>query len=159
VKKAIQTLTLMHVLCLFLLRHRSREGKQTVSRAGSIQTPTELGGTEQQVKDMKRLLAKAEQQVRKLQQKVAVQKQQIRELQAEAKHEDGLAAEREELKAEIADLRSETRELTRANREQVEKIEAFRAENAKLKAEAKARKPNGMTAGTDIWGLLQPSPS
>ena len=41
------------------------------------------------------------------------------------KHEDGLTAEREELKAEIADLKGEIKELTRANREHVEKIEAF----------------------------------
>ena len=97
---------------------------------------------------MKRLLAKAEQQIRKLQEKVADQKQQIRELQAQAKHEDSLAAEREELKAEIADLKGEIRELTRANHEQVEKLEALRAENAKLKAGAKVRKPNGMSC----WG-------
>jgi chromosome segregation ATPase len=126
-------------------------------RAGSTQKLTETGETEQQVKDMKRMLAKAEQKIRKLKEKVADQKQQVRELQAQAKHEDSLAAEREELKAEIADLRSETRELTRANREHVEKIEGLRAENAKLKADAKVRKPNGITAGADLRGLLQPS--
>jgi chromosome segregation ATPase len=126
-------------------------------RTGSTQKLTEPDETEQQVKDMKRLLAKAEQQIRRLQEKIADQKQQIRESQAQAKHEDGLAAERVELKAEIADLKGETRELTRANREHVEKLEALRAENAKLKIEAKVRKPNGMTAGADLRGLLQPS--
>jgi len=125
-------------------------------RTGSTQKLTEPDETEQQVKDMKRLLAKAEQQIRRLQEKIANQKQQIRESQAQAKHEDGLAAEREELKAEVADLKGETRELTRANREHVEKLEALRAENAKLKIEAKVRKPNGMTAGADLRGLLQP---
>jgi chromosome segregation ATPase len=126
-------------------------------RTGSTQKLTEPDETEQQVKDMKRLLAKAEQQIRRLQEKIADQKQQIRESQAQAKHEDGLAAERVELKAEIADLKGETRELTRANREHVEKLEALRAENAKLKIEAKVREPNGMTAGADLRGLLQPS--
>jgi chromosome segregation ATPase len=125
-------------------------------RTGSTQKLTEPDETEQQVKDMRRLLAKAEQQIRRLQEKIADQKQQIRESQAQAKHEDGLAAERVELKAEIADLKGETRELTRANREHVEKLEALRAENAKLKIEAKVRKPNGMTAGADLRGLLQP---
>jgi chromosome segregation ATPase len=125
-------------------------------RTGSTQKLTEPDETEQQVKDMRRLLAKAEQQIRRLQEKIANQKQQIRESQAQAKHEDGLAAERVELKAEIADLKGETRELTRANREHVEKLEALRAENAKLKIEAKVRKPNGMTAGADLRGLLQP---
>lgn len=106
---------------------------------------------------MKRLLAKAEQRIRKLQEKVADQKQQIREFQAQTKHEDGLAAEREELKAEIADLKGEIKELTRANREQVEKIEALRAENAKLKVGAKVQKPNGMTTGANRVRLVQPS--
>jgi chromosome segregation ATPase len=126
-------------------------------RTGSTQKFTEPDETEQQVKDMRRLLAKAEQQIRRLQEKIANQKQQIRESQAQAKHEDGLAAERVELKAEIADLKGETRELTRANREHVEKLEALRAENAKLKIEAKVRESNGMTAGADLRGLLQPS--
>jgi hypothetical protein len=67
------------------------------------------------------------------------------------------ATGRDELKADIADLKSEARELTRANREQVEKIEALQTEIAKLKVAAKVRKPNGMTVGADIRGLLQPS--
>ena len=125
-------------------------------RTGSDRKLTEPSETEQQAKDMKRLLAKAEQQIRKLQEKVADQKQQIRELQAQAKHEDGLAAEREELKAEIADLKGEIKELTRANREHVEKIEALRAENARLKAGAKVQTPSGMAAGADLRGLPQP---
>jgi chromosome segregation ATPase len=125
-------------------------------RTGSTQKLTEPDETEQQVKDMRRLLAKAEQQIRRLQEKIANQKQQIRESQAQAKHEDGLAAERVELKAEIADLKGEIKELTRANREHVEKLEALRAESARLKTEAKVRKPNGMTAGADLRGLLQP---
>ncbi len=61
------------------------------------------------------------------------------------------------LKSEITDLKGEIRELTRANREQVEKIEALRAEIAKLRADAKVRKPNGMTAGAEFLGRLQPS--
>jgi chromosome segregation ATPase len=125
-------------------------------RTGSdrkLVTPSE---PEQQAKDMKRLLAKAEQQIRKLQEKVADQKQQIREFQAQAKHEDGLAAEREELKAEIADLKGEIRELIRANREQVENLEALRVENNKLKAEMKVRKLNGTAIGASVRSMLQP---
>ena len=125
-------------------------------RTGSdrkLVTPSE---PEHQAKDMNRLLAKAEQQIRKLQEKVADQKQQIRGFQAQAKHDDGLATEFEELKAEIADMKGEIRELIRANREQVEKLEALWAENARLKADAKVRRPNGMTAGADLQGLLQP---
>jgi predicted RNase H-like nuclease (RuvC/YqgF family) len=110
----------------------------------------------QQAKDMKRLLAKAEQQIRKLQEKVADQKQQIRELQSQARHEDNLAAEHEELKAEIADLKGEIKELTRANREQVEKIEALRVENARLRTGAKVHSPNRMAAQADLRGSPQP---
>ncbi len=124
---------------------------------GSTQKLTEMGVTEQQVKDLKRLLAKAEQKIRKLQEKVACEKQQVRELQAQAKQEDNLAAERDELKSEIADLKRETRELIRANREHVEKVEALQTENAKLKADAKVRKPSGRAAGADFRELLQPS--
>jgi predicted nucleic acid-binding Zn-ribbon protein len=123
---------------------------------GATQKLTEMGETEQQVKDLKRLFAKAEQKIRKLQEQVMDQKQQVRELQAQAKHEDNLAAERDDLKAEIADLKSETRELIRANREHVEKIEALQTENAKLKADAKVRKPSGRAAGADFPELLQP---
>jgi len=125
-------------------------------RTGSTQKLIEPDETEQQVKDMKRMLAKAEQQVRRLQEKIADQKQQIRVSQAQAKHEEHLAVEREDLKSEIADLKGEIRELIRANREQVEKLEALWAENARLKADAKVRRPNGMTAGADLQGLLQP---
>jgi predicted RNase H-like nuclease (RuvC/YqgF family) len=123
-------------------------------RTGSNRKPAEPGMPEQQAKDMKRMLTKAEQKIRNLEEKVADQKQQIREYQAQAKHEDNLAAERENLKAEIADLKAEIRELTRANREQVEKLEALRIENAKLKADAKVRKPSGMTAGARPRALL-----
>ena len=125
-------------------------------RTGSDRKLTDTSEPEQQVKDMKRLLVKAEQHVRKLQEKVADQKQQIRVSQAQAKHEEHLAVEREDLKSEIADLKGEIRELIRANREQVEKLEALWAENARLKADAKVRRPNGMTAGADLQGLLQP---
>ncbi|ANY77481.1 hypothetical protein BB934_03955 [Microvirga ossetica] len=125
-------------------------------RTGSTQKLIEPDETEQLVKDMKRLLAKAEQQIRRLQEKIADQKQQIRVSQAQAKHEENLAAEREDLKFEIADLKGEIRELIRANREQVEKLEALLAENARLKADAKVRRPNGMTAGADLRRLLQP---
>ena len=123
---------------------------------GSTQKLTEMGETEQQVKDLKRLLAKAEQKIRKLQEKVACEKQQVRELQSQAKHEDNLAAERDELEAEIADLTSETRELVRANREHVAKVEALRIENAKLKAGAKVQSPSGMAAQADLGGSPQP---
>ncbi|WP_262266042.1 hypothetical protein [Microvirga yunnanensis] len=125
-------------------------------RTGSDRKLTEPGEAEQQAKDMKRLLAKAEQQIRKLQEKIADQKQQIREFQAQAKHEDGLAAEREELKAEIADLKGEIRELTRANWEHVEKIEAFRAENAGLKAKAKVQSSSRVGTQTDLRGSPKP---
>jgi chromosome segregation ATPase len=109
-------------------------------RTGSdrnLVTPSE---PEQQAKDMKRLLAKAEQQ--------------IREFQAQVKHEDGLAADREELKAEIADLKGEIRELIRANREQVENLEALRTENARLKAGAKPQSPSNRATGA----VLRESP-
>ena len=149
-------MTLRYVLCLFFLRHGSRQADQTVIRTGSDRKPTEPDEAEQQAKDMRRLLAKAEQQIRKLQEKVGDQKQQIRELQSQAKHEDGLAAEREELKAEIADLKGEIKELTRANREHVEKIETFRAENARLQAGAKVQSPSRVAARADLRGSSQP---
>jgi erythromycin esterase-like protein len=126
-------------------------------RTESTQKPTEPSQPEQQVKDMQRMLAKAEQTISKLQAKVVGQKQQVRELQAQAKHEDNLAAQREELKAEIAALKSETRELIRANREHVEEVVALQTENAKLKADAKVRKPSGRAAGADLPRMLQPS--
>jgi chromosome segregation ATPase len=125
-------------------------------RTGSDRKLTEPGEPEQQTKDLKRLLAKAEQQIRKLQEKVADQKQQIRVFQAQAKHEDGLAAEREELKAEIADLKGEIRELIRANREQVENLEALRAENARLKAGTKVKSPSNRATGAVLQGSPQP---
>jgi chromosome segregation ATPase len=118
--------------------------------------PIEPDDPEQQAKDMKRLLVKAEQQIRRLQEKVAHQKQQLRELQVQAKHEDSLAIEREELKAELVALKGEAKELIRANRKQVEKIESLQAEIAKLNAAARARKPNGTASGTDLRGLIQP---
>jgi chromosome segregation ATPase len=149
-------LTFLYVLCLFSSRHKSREAAQIVIRIGLIQRPTEPSETEQQVKDIKRLLAKAEQKIRKLQEKVTDQKQQIRELQAQAKHEDNLAADCEELKAEITDLKGEIKELTRANREQVERIEALRAEKARVKAGAKAQSPSKRAAEADLLGSLQP---
>jgi cell division protein FtsB len=108
---------------------------------------------EQQVKDIKRMLAKSERAIWNLHEKIADQKQQIREFQAQAKHEDNLAAEREDLKAEIADLKGEIRELTRANREHVEKIEALRAENTKLKAGSKVQKPNRTGTGVSLQAL------
>ena len=125
-------------------------------RTGSDRKLTEPGEAEQHAKDLKRFLAKAEQQIRKLQEKVADQKQQIRQFQAQARHEDGLAAERKELKAEIADLKSEIKELTRANREHVEKLATFRAENARLKAGAKVPSPSRMTAQADLRESTQP---
>jgi septal ring factor EnvC (AmiA/AmiB activator) len=141
---------------LFFLRHEFKRANQTMIRIGSIQKLTEPDESEQQSKVMRRLLAKAEQQIRKLQEKVADQKQQVRELQTQANHDDGLAVEREELKAEIADLKSEIKELTRANREQVEKMEALRAENARLKAGAKVQSPSRMAAQADLRGAPQP---
>jgi chromosome segregation ATPase len=122
-------------------------------RAGSIRKLAEPGEPEQQVKDLKRMLTKAEQKVRKLEDRIADQKQQIRELQAQAKHEENLAAEREELKAEIADLKGEIKEVTRANREHVEKLETFRAESARLKVRAKVQNPNGMQTCASLRGL------
>jgi DNA repair exonuclease SbcCD ATPase subunit len=123
---------------------------------GKKRTPIKLTEPEQHAKDVRRLLVKAEQQIMKLQEKVADQKQLLREFQAQARHEVSLATEREELKAEIADLRSEANELIRANRQQVEKIESLQAEIAKQKADARAQKPNGTAAGTDLRGLIQP---
>ena len=118
--------------------------------------PINLTEPEQHAKDVRRLLVKAEQQIMKLQEKVVNQKQLLRELQAQARHEVSLATEREELKVEIADLRSEANELIRANRQQVEKIESLQTEIAKLKADARARKPNETAAGTDLRGLIPP---
>jgi DNA repair exonuclease SbcCD ATPase subunit len=135
------------------LRAYVKEGPFKMIRTASPQYPDE---TEPQVKDLKRLLAKAEQTIRRLQEKLTHQKQQIRELQAEAKHEENLAAEREALKAEIADLRGETSELTRANREHVVKNETLRAENTKLMAEAKARRSNGVNVRAPYQRTLEP---
>ena len=126
-------------------------------RTGSdrkLVTPSE---PEHQAKDMNRLLAKAEQQIRKLQEKVADQKQQIRGFQAQAKHDDGLATEFEELKAEIADMKGEIRELIRANREQVENLEVLRAEKARLKAEAKVQSPSNRATGGPPEGTAAPA--
>ena len=125
-------------------------------RTGSDQKLVTPSEPDQQAKDMKRLLAKAEQQIRKLQKNVADQKQQIREFQAQAKHEDGLAAEREELKVEIADLKGEIRELIRANREQVENLEVLRAENARLKAGTKVQSPSNRARGVVAQESPQP---
>lgn len=125
-----------------------------MSRTESGRKLTQPCEPEQQIKDMKRLLVKAEQQIRKLQEKVADQKQQVRELQAQAKHEDNLAAEREELKAEIADLKGEIRELTRANREQVEKLEALRTEVTK-KATANVRRTNSLNPSRSAPRIAQ----
>ncbi|MFD0465107.1 hypothetical protein ACFQY9_27955 [Microvirga aerilata] len=123
---------------------------------GSDRTLIEMSEAEQQAKDMRRLLAKAEQQIRKLQEKVADQKQQIRELQSHVKHDDSLAAEREELKAEIVDLKGEVKELTRANREHVEKVDALRDENTRLKAGAKVQSPSKRATQAEVRGLPQP---
>ena len=46
-------------------------------RTGSTQKLTEPDETEQQVKDMKRMLGKAEQKIRKLEDRVADQQQQV----------------------------------------------------------------------------------
>jgi predicted RNase H-like nuclease (RuvC/YqgF family) len=124
---------------MFVLITLSKRGKADVIRPGPNQKPTEPGAPERQLKDMQRLLAKAERKIRNLEEEVADQKQQIRAFQ------------------EVSELKGEIRELTRANREQVEKIEALRAENAKLKAGTKVRSPSGMTTGADLVGLLQPS--
>jgi hypothetical protein len=155
-RKSKRDLTLTYVLCLFFSRHKSRRVHQIMIRTGSDRKLTELSEAEQQAKDLKRLLVKAEQQIRKLQEKVADQKHQIRELQSQAKHEDGLAADREELKAEIADLKGEIKELTRANREHVGKIETVRAENAKLKAGAKLPSTSIVGDQTDLREAPQP---
>jgi chromosome segregation ATPase len=128
-----------------------------VITVGSTRKLTESSDAEQQLKDMQRMLAKAEQKIRKLQDRAADQKQQIRELQSQVKHEENLASEREELKAEIADLRNETKELIRANREHADKVEVLRAENAKLRAGVKVQKPSGTAASAAPRGLLQPS--
>ena len=114
---------------------------------GSNRKLSVLGEPQQGVEDMRRLLAKADQRIRKLEEKVADQKQRVRELNAEAKHEDSLAAEREELKAEVADLKGEIKELTRANREQVEKIAVLQTEIANLKAGPKIQLPSKRAVG------------
>jgi chromosome segregation ATPase len=141
----------MFYVCSF--RADVKESQFKMIHAASPKYPDE---TEPQVRDVKRMLAKAEQTIRRLQEKLTHQKQQIRELQAQAKHEENLAAERGALKAEIADLRGETRELTRANREHVAQYEALRAVNAKLMAEAKARKPNAVSVGAPRQRTLEP---
>jgi len=134
---------------LFVTEHK--RGQADVIRTGSKLTEPDEHG--QRVKDMKRLLAKAEQKIRKLEDKVTDQKQQLREIKALARHEENLAAEREDLKAEITALKAEIGELTRANREHVEKFEMFRAENVRLKAGVKDQKPDKSAAGANLQGL------
>lgn len=150
-------LTPVLVLCLFLQTHGSKKAGQTVTRKGSEQQLAEPAVLEQQAKDMKRLLAKAEHTIGKLQEKLADQKKLVRELQAQAKHETNLAAECEELKSEIADMKGEIRELTRTNREQVEKLEAARMELMKAKATARIPKPTGTAARARPRDYLQPT--
>jgi phage host-nuclease inhibitor protein Gam len=70
----------------------------------------------------------------------------IRVLEAQAKHEENHSAERQELKNEISDLKSEIRELIRANREQVAKLETLRTEVARIKCHAKVRRPNSLNS-------------
>ena len=78
-------------------------------------------------------------------------------MRSQAKLADDITAELSELKAEVTDFKDEVRELTRANREHVIKNEALQAENAKLKAEIKVRKPNGTASGASVRSMLQPS--
>ena len=130
-----------------------------MTSTGSKRKLTEPTKAEQQVKDMQRMLAGAEQKIRKLQDKITDQQRQIRELRAQAKHEESLIVEQNELKAEIADLRSETKELTRANREHVARNDALQAEIARLKADRKVRKSNDLSAGANSGRILQLSPS
>lgn len=103
--------------------------------------------SEELVKDVKRSLMNAERQIKKLQQNLASQKQQVRELRAQVRCESDLAAQRDELKGEVVDLKGEIRELTRANREQAGKIEALRS------GLAKACKPKGPNAHGDPQAL------
>ncbi len=114
----------------------------------------EPGGIEQQFKDVARTLAKAERRIKALQDKVADQQRQIRAFQAQAKAVQSDTVEREELKTEIADLRSESRDLIRTNREQVERLEALRTENTRLRAQAKIRKPDAVNSGADLASFL-----
>lgn len=114
--------------------------------SGATRRPAAAGVPVPREEAPQRTLAKAEQTIRNLQDRIAGQKRHIRDLQGQLRHDEGLAAEREDLKSEIADLKGEIRELTRANREHVEKLQALRAENMKLKAGARARKPNGEAA-------------
>jgi chromosome segregation ATPase len=128
-----------------------------VNHTGSDRKLAEPGEPEQPANHMKQLLAKAEQQIGKLQEKVADQKKQVCALKAQAKHEENLTAERKQLKAEIADLKDEIRELTRANREQVEKLETLRRENTKIKADAKVRRPTSLRPRMSALGIAQSS--
>jgi uncharacterized protein (DUF3084 family) len=134
-----------------------KKGDETMSPTQHAQRCTEeLDQPEQQVRDIKRQLVKANQQIRKLQANMVDQKQRNRALQTQVKHEDSLAAEREELKAEVADLKGEVRELTRANREQVEIIDGLRTEIGTLKASANVRKLNETAAAAHVRETLQP---
>src|SRR4051812_11943558 len=119
------------------------EASQVMIRAKAAEKPTKTNKAEEPVKDLERMLAQAEKLVVKFQSKVADQQRTIRELRSQAKLADNITEELSELKAEVTDLKGEVRELTRANREHVIKNEALQAENAKLKAEIKVRKPNG----------------
>jgi hypothetical protein len=151
-----RNLTQMYVLCLFYSKHRSRKADQIMIRTGSDRKLAETSEVEEKAGAMKRLLAKAKQQIIRLQEKVADQKQQIRELQVQAKHEDGLAVEREELKGEIVDLKGEIKELTRVNREYAAKLDTFREENAMLKARVKVQSPSRVDVQASLRGSPQP---
>jgi phage shock protein A len=133
------------------------EASQVMIRVKAAENPTKTNKVEEPVKDAERMLAQAEKLVGKLQSKVADQQRIIRELRSQAKLADNITAELSELKAEVTDLKDEVRELTRANREHVIKNEALQAENAKLKAEIKVRKPNGTASGASVRSMLQPS--
>jgi hypothetical protein len=63
----------------------------------------------------------------------------LRTLRAEIKHLERVAADQEEVDIELSDLRSEVRELTRANRDHVRRNEALLAENKKLSAHSRLR--------------------
>lgn len=126
-------------------------------RAGANQPPFRADGTAEPLREVEQKLALAEKTIQKLETKVADQQRQIRELRAQGRQAQGINTEYAELKAEAHDLKGEIRELTRANREQVTKIEVLKAENDKLRAEAKARKPQGINAGGMVERMLEPS--
>jgi predicted RNase H-like nuclease (RuvC/YqgF family) len=86
-----------------------------------------------------RAAMKPERQIEQLQDSVRVHQERSRDLQAQVKLMERAVAGRTELEAELAEVKGEVRELTRANREHVKRNEALQAEIARLRKPMKKR--------------------